>query len=300
MGAIIRDPKYRWPNGIIPYTIDPALPDHDRVHRAIQHWEAMTVIRFIKKRYSDQNYIVFAEETDPQACCHTPLGLQGGGQQVLLATGCGVGQVIHEIGHAVGLSHEHQRNDRDRYVEVIIANVEPRFHHDLEPSPVGRSLDIGYYDYGSIMHYDESAFGIPDIHGRAKTTIRPKYPSDPVIPNEPIGQRKALSRGDMNTVFCAYECPNAYQPPRLQVGDRAILDPKTTANKVREKPGVGSAAKNRLIQPGQEVGILEGPRCAANDRFVWWRVQSEEAQVEGWTAEAGADGYWLVPVFEIS
>lgn len=55
MGAIIRDPKYRWPNGIIPYVIDPALPDHDRVHRAIQHWEATTVIRFIKKRDLDHN-----------------------------------------------------------------------------------------------------------------------------------------------------------------------------------------------------------------------------------------------------
>lgn len=299
MGAIIRDPKYRWPNGIIPYTIDPALPDHDRAHRAIQHWEATTVIRFIKKRDLDHNYVVFAEETDPQACCHTPLGMQRGSQQVLLATGCGVGQVIHEIGHAVGLSHEHQRNDRDRYAEIIITNVEPRFHHDVEPSPVGRSLDIGYYDYGSIMHYDERAFGIRDTHGRAKTTIRPKYPSDPVIPNVPIGQRQALSRGDINTVFYTYVCPSAYQPPRLQVGDQAILDRKTTPNKVREKSGLISPARSRLIGPGEGVSVLEGP-VYVDDRYVWWRIQSEEAQVEGWTAEAGEDSYWLVPVFEVS
>lgn len=299
MGAIIRDPKYRWPNGIIPYTIDPVLPDHDRVHRAIEHWEATTVIRFIEKRDLDHNYVVFAEETDPQACCHTPLGMQRGSQQVLLATGCGVGQVIHEIGHAVGLGHEHQRNDRDRYVEIIITNVEPRFHHDVEPSPVGRSLDIGYYDYGSIMHYDERAFGIHDTLGHAKTTICPKYPSDPVIPNASIGQRQALSRGDINTVFYAYVCPSAYQPPRLQVGDQAILDRKTTPNKVREKPGLASLAKSRLIEPGEGVSVLEGP-VYVGDRYIWWRVQSEEAQVEGWTAEAGEDNYWLVPVIKVS
>lgn len=300
MGAIIRDPKYRWPNGIIPYAIDPALPDHDRVHRAIQHWEATTIIRFIEKRNFDQNHVVFAEETDPQACCHTPLGMQSGSQQVLLAAGCGVGQVIHEIGHAVGLNHEHQRNDRDRYVGIITGNIETRFLHDFELPPTSKSLDVGYYDYGSIMHYDERAFGVPDAHGRPKTTIRPKYPSDPVIPNVPIGQRKALSRGDINTVFYAYVCPNAYHPPRLQIGDRAILDPLTTANRVREKPGTESLVKSRRIQPGEEITVFDGPVYVRSEQYVWWRVSFDEAQEEGWTAEAGADGYWLVPVFEVS
>ena len=42
----------------------------------------------------------------------------GGEQKIWLREYCGVGAVIHEIGHAVGLLHEHQRNDRDTYIWV--------------------------------------------------------------------------------------------------------------------------------------------------------------------------------------
>lgn len=31
--------------------------------------------------------------------------------------------LIHELGHVIGLIHEHQRYDRDKYVKVIYENV---------------------------------------------------------------------------------------------------------------------------------------------------------------------------------
>ena len=64
-------------------------------------------------------------------------------------TVAGVGRTIHEIGHAVGLMHEHQRHDRDTYVTVSDANSYGgiRFAY-LADTPGTRP-----YDYSSIMHY---------------------------------------------------------------------------------------------------------------------------------------------------
>jgi len=38
--------------------------------------------------------------------------------------GCGFGQVVHEIGHIIGLSHGQNRPDRDRFVDVFSGNID--------------------------------------------------------------------------------------------------------------------------------------------------------------------------------
>jgi hypothetical protein len=45
------------------------------------------------------------------------------------------------------------------------------------------------------------------------------------------------------------------------------------------------------IQPGENVLVVDGPRCA--DSYTWWLVRSLEG-LEGWTAEGDTEGYWLV------
>ena len=49
-GIGIKSDQFRWPRGEIPYLIQPALPDQNRVTAAIQHWEEKTPIRFIQRR----------------------------------------------------------------------------------------------------------------------------------------------------------------------------------------------------------------------------------------------------------
>ena len=47
--VVISGAQFRWPDGIIPFRIDPALPNQQRVTDAIAHWEANTVIRFVQR-----------------------------------------------------------------------------------------------------------------------------------------------------------------------------------------------------------------------------------------------------------
>jgi astacin len=44
--------------------------------------------------------------------------MRGGRQDIGLASGCGTGATIHEIGHAFGLWHEQSGEDRDRFVKI--------------------------------------------------------------------------------------------------------------------------------------------------------------------------------------
>jgi len=61
-----------------------------------------------------------------------------------------VGNIAHEVGHALGLFHEHQRPDRAAYVTVT----------STDAANFGIPQDgVSYleYDYDSIMHYSPSS-----------------------------------------------------------------------------------------------------------------------------------------------
>ncbi len=198
-GVAITGDNYRWPNCLIPYTIDNALPNQTRVTDAISHWVANTQVNFILRTAANAaqypDFVTFR----PGNGCSSWVGRQGGEQFITLAGGCSTGNTIHEIGHAFGLWHEHSREDRNAFVTINWAKIIPGREHNFNQH-ITDGDDIGAYDYGSVMHYGRAAFSIDG--------------TDTITPTDStavIGQRTGLSAGDIAAIatFCPPQlvCP---------------------------------------------------------------------------------------------
>lgn len=194
LGVYIDDGGKRWPNGVVPYEVDPALPDQDRVTWAVAHVNLQTNGVFLRPKVDgDANWIRFVEDEG----CSSPIGKQGGQQLIKLAGGCGQGSTAHEILHALGIFHEQSRCDRDDRVEVHSENIEDGKAHNFDKECDGAS-DFGTYDEGSIMHYPTHAFS-----KNGEATLTSKHGLDHLF-----GQRTALSASDIATVNHLYATNN--------------------------------------------------------------------------------------------
>jgi len=111
---------YRWPGGVMSYTIDPAMPNQARVTSAIQHWNSRLggVIQLVE-RTNQTNYAHFLKPSNPNNCSSYVGYIGQAAQTINIGDNCSTGAAIHEIGHALGLFHEHTREDRNSYTNPM-------------------------------------------------------------------------------------------------------------------------------------------------------------------------------------
>jgi astacin len=190
-GIAISGNQFRWPNGVIPFDIDPGLPNQQRVTDAINHLQTNTNLRLVARTSSHPNWITFR---DVNGTCQSPVGMRGGQQFINLGPGCDWPRAVHEICHSAGLWHEQSREDRDSFVIINFSNIPPHLAHNFNQH-ITDGDDIGAYDYGSLMHYERNAFAI----NPAVNTITPT--PDPTVA---IGQRTGLSAGDIAAINGLY------------------------------------------------------------------------------------------------
>ncbi len=207
-------PGSLWKNGVIEYQFDGSLSaaQIDRVNIAINHWNLNTRIS-LRQRSSaytasalSSDYLLF--KAGPG--CASWVGRQGGEQTVWISDDCGSGSIVHEIGHALGLLHEHARFDRDNHIEVLLPNVEAgKLANFARISDSVRLL--GEYDYDSVMHYGSHFFS-----GTGEPTLLPR---NGVAANR-IGQRQSLSTGDIRAINEIYSSDSRLDLQSLYSADQ--------------------------------------------------------------------------------
>jgi len=264
--------KYLWPDNIVYYEIDPSLSNQSRVTDAINHWEANTAVKFVKHT-SESNYVYFT----PGSGCSSYVGMIGGRQYITLADACSTGNVIHEIGHSVGLWHEQSRADRDNYITVhydnILSGREYNFYTYVEAGWDGAEYTPGL-DFGSIMLYSSYSFsgnGLPTITKTDGSTYS--------------AQRSGLSSGDIEGI-------NVIYPGSTTTTEPTTTGPTTTEPTTTEPTtgtggsGTGGSTTTETNYINGEYYIIEGVSVLRKDD-KWWVQKGRN-----WKEVELIDGRW--------
>ncbi|MEE9321592.1 MAG: M12 family metallopeptidase [Granulosicoccus sp.] len=243
-----------WSDGTVPFVVDAGLPAISRIAilEAVKQWNAVSGITLYETGRGTANpsdYIRF--QTGPG--CASWVGRQGGEQEVWIAPSCSAGSVMHEIGHALGLEHEHTRSDRDQHIQINWDNIDPEKWHNFDKAPASAEL-LGDYDYDSIMHYGRTNFSVNGMD-----TIAPLANAAPNL-----GQRSAPSAGDIASIA------------RLYASDLSL------ATKVTLLPGLTEVTlyvTNNVEQGahGVQIRLLLGERYTVAQTESAWLCQADTA-----------------------
>lgn len=198
----------KWEDGILPIQFDSSIaPDQRLIFLDACHaWSKVARVACIEGQYKNRTVKISA---------HSSMGcwaLWGMGRhflilrrQINLAPECWTQRTLtHEVGHAFGLIHEHQREDRDQYIKIITRNIKNKFLLNRRVNfEKQKRLDTQPYDFFSIMHYDRFAFS---KNGGETLTPRPPYEAF----SQFIGSSPLPSDGDAAKMQELYGAPASF------------------------------------------------------------------------------------------
>jgi hypothetical protein len=160
-----------WDDAIIPFEVESAFCCMDALRDAILFYEQNTIFQFVQ-RTGEDTYVRFIN-ADPFTTSRTdnvgkrpgenPVRIQGTSLSGGPVTGAGlIANIQHEMGHVLGLIHEHLRSDRDKFIARNPACTSGNMLQSVREAwiDVGQSTFVDDsaelltpYDFDSVMHY---------------------------------------------------------------------------------------------------------------------------------------------------
>ncbi|WP_192937700.1 M12 family metallopeptidase [Sinorhizobium meliloti] len=165
-GATLGSVVLPWRGGVFVYEYDAAVtaPQRAAFDAACQAWMVGTPLT-CRIRSNEADYAIVVTHTGDRcgnsASSCAVVGMQGGEQFIYIHANHWSSSYVlqHEIGHALGLVHEHQRNDRDHYVYINGHNIMQGQASQFALWSISPAFSTDY-DFASIMHYPNCAYSL--------------------------------------------------------------------------------------------------------------------------------------------
>ena len=107
-------------------------------------------------------------------------------------------QLSHEIGHLLGFFHEHNRPDRDHFIDIVWENIQDDKADQFKKRNEANVVSFcSPYDFGSIMQYPLDYY----TNTKGKDTMVKKVKYD-----GPVGTNTRPSETDLQQLRYLYGC----------------------------------------------------------------------------------------------